>query len=446
MKDIVLKSDRNFGIEIEVGNNDYENYQRGALKVCEFLPFKSVYDGSIKGFDLATEFVSDILQGNEGLKYIKEAVNTLTKYGFKVNESTGFHLHLDVSSLVSAENYDIVKITDLYEKYQGQKIKKVVIISNHLVKQLNSKQKIQQIVKKSSHYFEDYSFYSEMGKVIKREKIPQLKFKRLNIKEYTFLVPHSKIDRKKAEEFNRTDNKIRSDYRKVSYTNDIRVIDIQDSQIEEIITKYQNWLSRERFIKEKELFESVVVSDDYYAIVETEGVDNSIKLKQLFAFYVVFNDVLSGFVPKSRRNNKYCQALSKKYSLNEVLNIKSYEDFDKVWYKVHNPVIVKTLKGNKYHESRYYYINFHSLSKQPTIEIRSHSGTLNYRKIARWIYLHQTIFDKVENDVNFSEFIRNIATITDIDKKTEEFYKYLNLDKDVENELRLRMMKFNEIK
>lgn len=94
--------DITFGIEIEThipsGSCPVGAYHVG--QQVSWLPqgWKSMRDGSISapmGRE-GCEFVSPILKGVEGIQQVIEVVKQLKEHGAKVNESTGFHVHVGV--------------------------------------------------------------------------------------------------------------------------------------------------------------------------------------------------------------------------------------------------------------------------------------------------------------------------------------------------------------
>ena len=56
---------------------------------------------------------------------------------------------------------------------------------------------------------------------------------------------------------------------------------------------------------------------------------------------------------------------------------------------------VNCRKGHKYNDKRYYGLNLHSYFFRRTLEVRYHSATFNYDKIANWIWFHLFVVDFV---------------------------------------------------
>jgi hypothetical protein len=81
---------RRFGFEIEVYN------VTNKAQLMRNLPgFTKVYDSSIRGVK-NMELVSPILSGENGLELAREAINKLNQQNAKVNNSCGFHVHIDM--------------------------------------------------------------------------------------------------------------------------------------------------------------------------------------------------------------------------------------------------------------------------------------------------------------------------------------------------------------
>lgn len=116
-------------------------------------------------------------------------------------------------------------------------------------------------------------------------------------------------------------------------------------------------------------------------------------LKRIMIFHLVFENVLHSILPQERRANRYCKSLRDSYTIEEIKNVKSVSELEQIWYRETNIERIQSLKGQRYNETRYRGVNFHSLLAQGHIEIRYHSGTLNSKKILEWANLHARIID-----------------------------------------------------
>lgn len=160
--------------------------------------------------------------------------------------------------------------------------------------------------------------------------------------------------------------------------------------------------------------------------------------QKLMLFYMVFEDVIMSFLPLSRRDNTYCLPITEFYHINEIKNCNSIEELESIWYRKDDTSEIRKCKNNKYDQSRYAGINFHSLLANKHIEIRYHSGTINYHKIMNWIKLHVAILDRIvesqksgnENKIDLNTLLK-IRFKLGLKEKTESFFDYLNLSDEV---------------
>ena len=66
-------------------------------------------------------------------------------------------------------------------------------------------------------------------------------------------------------------------------------------------------------------------------------------------------------------------------------------------YGTKNYNSIKQRQKSKYCSRRYSWINLHSLFHRGTLEIRSHSGTLNPTKIKNWLKIHLRVLSLIKN-------------------------------------------------
>lgn len=153
------------------------------------------------------------------------------------------------------------------------------------------------------------------------------------------------------------------------------------------------------------------------------------KLKNALLFYVVFNDVFTNMVPNNRKKgNTYCIPVSESFEVDEILACRTMLDVQKLWYRVQSQSEVDRCKRDRYQDSRYHDVNLHSLwYRNGTIEIRSHGGTLDYRKILLWTSLHQSVVDKIASSSISQEQIVESGAINDLAEKTIRMINMLGL-------------------
>lgn len=171
--------------------------------------------------------------------------------------------------------------------------------------------------------------------------------------------------------------------------------------------------------------------------------------QKLMLFYMVFEDVIMSFLPISRRDNTYCLPITEFYHINEIKNAQTIEELEHVWYRCEGSDL-RRKKENKYDSSRYAGINFHSLLANKHIEIRYHSGTINYNKIINWIKLHVAILDRIveslkrgnENKIELSSLLK-IRFKLGLAEKTKSFFDLLDLPEDLRNYFLERQKRFS---
>jgi hypothetical protein len=113
-------TDRQFGIELEFKGSAYEaNARLNAAGIASEVEsynhttrdrFKFVYDGSVStNLNVGGELVSPILRGEAGIETAKAAAKALSN-GAKVDQSCGFHVHIDVSDFTLFNFKNLAKI------------------------------------------------------------------------------------------------------------------------------------------------------------------------------------------------------------------------------------------------------------------------------------------------------------------------------------------------
>lgn len=119
-------------------------------------------------------------------------------------------------------------------------------------------------------------------------------------------------------------------------------------------------------------------------------------LKKIYLFYLKFEEMFFNMLPKSRRNIKYCCKFNKYYkdSIDDIINVETLNEFKEMIYETmyYNSEIKK-----RYNDKRYCWINLHSIFYRGTLEVRNHSGTINFSKIINWIIIHQRVLEFLKN-------------------------------------------------
>lgn len=105
------------------------------------------------------------------------------------------------------------------------------------------------------------------------------------------------------------------------------------------------------------------------------GVKN-FSCKQIIKLLLDYNhiqNIIDGFFPQSRRDNRYCMHLRPQ----EIENLK------RLFAKDENVLTMDAVMSAI--DERYRTINVHAYRNHKTIEFRQHNGTTNYLKIRAWI-------------------------------------------------------------
>lgn len=118
-------------------------------------------------------------------------------------------------------------------------------------------------------------------------------------------------------------------------------------------------------------------------------------IKKMYIFYSKCEDLFFKMLPKSRQKSEYCERFRKfdDYDWEDVSKIKTLGDFKKLYYETN---FYHSCMKSKYADKRYCWINFHSLFYRGTLEVRAHSGTIDYEKIANWLLIHLNIINFLE--------------------------------------------------
>ena len=122
-------------------------------------------------------------------------------------------------------------------------------------------------------------------------------------------------------------------------------------------------------------------------------------LRKIIAFHILYEDVISFFLPANRRANRFARQLNQYFNYHDLKDCHSIEQFIEFWYK-DNPDNVMTRLHRRYDSVRYYGINLHCYFSQNNIEVRHHSGTLNAQKVLEWVNLHTAIIDYCKDDTS----------------------------------------------
>lgn len=132
-------------------------------------------------------------------------------------------------------------------------------------------------------------------------------------------------------------------------------------------------------------------------------------------------------VPKRRRNMKYCRDLPSSFNTTSSIEDCLYNLDSGLSTETRNRHLT-SFKRNKYHDSRYYWVNLHSYYYRGTVEIRLHSGTALPEKILRWTEMWLKLFEwTTASGFNPTELgsktIWGILKRSGVRKSTIDFYR-----------------------
>ena len=376
----IIKSPRKFGIEVEMINKGVEAITELSLSISS--AFGVDHDGSIEAGrgNSGIEIISPIMSGLSGENCVKDLFARINALNFSVNASCGLHVHIDGTDFKRGVKIQFVRMDKIFPEILNTLTRRDHIFCvNHLL-------------------------FNEIKKTCGAED--------------------TELAQLLLDEFISTNHK--SLY--LSKTIGVRVPEIRIRPVGIKLGKHNlslDYYDYADFVEVKDKFAIQIGSldpkpKDYICVIHE---DNSlINTKTLLYVYSVFNDVFMSMLPKSRRNNVYCQNLALSFSPNQIESIRSYNELETMWYKTRDMMETENRKGNHYDDSRYYGVNLHTLfSKYGTVEIRSHSATLEPNKVLYWVALHQDILDKIVNREITIETLKQGAYIDNVTDKIEFF-------------------------
>ena len=121
--------------------------------------------------------------------------------------------------------------------------------------------------------------------------------------------------------------------------------------------------------------------------------------KNLIITYKRLEGVIDGFMPRSRRNNRYCKGLSR---ITEAAII--------------NATNITGLRA-AFQNNRYHKINLEAYARHRTVEFRQHGGSTNFTKMSAWIhFLAKMILFAKQGAVQAGTSLQAIPFLTESEK------------------------------
>lgn len=455
----IIKSNRKFGVEIEGWPTDYKKLQVIRDLISEIGSYQFVHDGSIRKQN-GVEVVSPILQGANGERSLTKICDILKEYGFSANDvSCGLHVHHDGSDILDDEYIvskeepkDFVSVLHADQRdieLWRERYPDPLDYARNLASQMG--------------FLNGMSWEGNAsgGSTVQDAKGVQFRviWSSKSEKEHTMvLVPNKEYNNlgkeyeQRSMEFSKEYDYTGSTRHSLSYatlSNYGEPLKVKPSK-KKILSK-KEYMARQSEIEQ--WYDSGVkamiaeASKNTTTFYFSKNTKNFTKLKNLFYFYKAFDEVFLHMMPESRRRgNTYCMPLSHYYKLEEIEKIKDPDEFEKYWYKARDKREASRRKGQHRDDSRYQDINFHALFNHGTIEIRSHFGETDARKILFWVALHQYIIDLITGGGLDIKDIREVGNYSNVRDKANLLFKITKMPSHLVEYVQHYLSHFSNIK
>lgn len=390
----VIKSKRKFGVELEVGNKVNRPHELSDL-IHRYAQIKG--DGSLQ-IDNPREIVTIPLSGSTGAGRLVEICNAARQTGYHADHpSCGMHVHIQANDFIDKAQAIVVKKDGIksFLEARGSEVIKMSFINNSILKQFKSR-------------ITDGNFILVFQKL--KSNIYSLASR--NLPESRSIMYREEDGVIVADVVNNEDVELFKILRQKKY----RSLGEMGNDGPSII-KYQEASEKINQWYEKKISSLIKIGDGKY-VVEVSDKAVTEKLRKVFLFYYIFEPVILGMTAPSRKEkNAYCQKLTESFDLESILACKSYSDIQKLWYKENNDNGLRRSISTHYHDSRYHFVNLHSLwDRTGTIELRCHGGTVDEKQILLWTALHQAIIDAVAEGKISQEALLDANTLGDDQK------------------------------
>ncbi len=121
--------------------------------------------------------------------------------------------------------------------------------------------------------------------------------------------------------------------------------------------------------------------------------------KNLILTYKRLEGVIDRFMPRSRRDNRYCKRLA---AISET--------------GINRSTCIGDLRA-AFHNNRYHKINLEAYARHRTVEFRQHGGSTNFTKISAWIhFLAKMITFAKQGTVQAGTLLQSIPFLTETEK------------------------------
>lgn len=432
----IITSPRLFGVELEMVHKDAQNL----AKLSQTLDKKIgvTRDGSIQGGH-GLEIQTPILKGKTGENTILDILSKVKDSKMVVNNTCGTHCHLDAKDFIPETYKECRSYTgkvdgemDLYAWFHCQENEFDRQVSDYIPQgqwyRING-------VEYDEKYTQPMISLDERGGLCESKsfgyKADDIEYALVQF-NHNFGIP-----------FDRTGGKIR--FRGVKKNTFLIMVE-DDHILPTRDVNYRIMLGTE--IDPKGKFRGLY----HKSVFTSKHIRN---LKALTAFYLTYDDVFLSMLPTTRRDNTFCKPIKSRYTLRDILGIQSQGDFDKMWFRHEgDPRGTNGGRDNKeyadrkldpHDSSRYVGVNFHSLlSRNGTLEIRYHSGTLDSQKILYWVALHQRIMDLASSGGLDIKLIEKSHNKIRFEEKLKDFFSILKLPSNLQTYVEGRINTYNK--
>jgi len=438
----IIKSTRPFGLEFEV--NLALSGQRELQKLLS-KNFDLVHDGSVNS---GIEVVTPILGGDIGEKEVLKTCASLSKVGAGTDRTCGLHVHLDGSDVFdpswSAKVYSLHDYLNLVKKNGEAWNHSAVMLHSSLLKDLKNS---------GSDIYNNLASYGEIDVFDWGDFDSSIR----NLPNYRVILNRDQALAGSLQLV--TGARVRS----VNGNAGSRIPEIKPS-IPHTTSRSGDIAALSKFAKsfsgetscinnmrlgawavvdiDHSYGDRVVVYDPKVINQASSGLKRLIRIA---SFYTTYEDVIMSMLPATRRFNDYTKRITSHISIDDIISCKTHLQFFNMWSKTTSLKEFKESRKNYRHNSRYFGTNFRALLKHGTVEIRSHSGTIDADKALYWTALHQAIMDgccDLQDERFSSGRSKTAQNIVSLEEKTNVFFKKLMLDSEVESYFMGRIEKF----
>lgn len=412
---MLLKTNRTFGVEIELGFPTESTVY--AVRDRLSGNWNLTRDGSLR-CDNPIEVVSPILSGDKGMSEVKKVCEVLKKHnGNPDHPSCGMHVHHGAKDMLPSKE-DVLMGAEEYNQFKNEfsgKFEYAITMPAKVVRVILG---IHAAKLKTRDYMRVYEY------ALNRVPVIDCAIGSVYQSETFKVLYHS--DKNIGKMF-MVDRKL---YDTLYKQKQAQLLELGEHDL------YQDMDRVEDDFRKKIL--SLCEDTDSKHIVRVIKEGNFEGLKRVLYFYTMFSPVMQSMVQDSRKiGNMYCIGLRDSFDLKDIYKLKSIDELEKLWYKTTSNEDIRSQKRQHYNDSRYHEVNFHSLwYKYGTIEIRSHASTIDWRQIMLWTAFHQHIIEACASGEVTLEQIKEAEKLTDVREMTLFMLSILKLPYNIEKYVR----------